>query len=175
MKSKQQILKDRAALQAVPMKESIRDIACEIMVFRVGHEHYGVESDFVREACVVNHLAQIPCTPEWLAGVINRRGRIVSVLDLGRLFGIPHSAEKNKMAIVLGANDFECGINAAEIVGRRTVYKDEIQEAGHRPAQEMPPKWFKDLTYDGVVILDCRKIFSDESIVINDAAAMEQL
>ena len=165
---KQEILRVRAAALAAAPANQDRKAAFDVIVFRICHEHYGIECGFMREVCAVNALTMIPCTPPWLAGTINLRGRIVAVLDLIKLFNLPAAeAENRKLAAVIGDHEFECGILAHEIAGHRTVFKDEIQETAHRTALEAPPKWLKNITADRLIILDYAKIRSDKSIIVN--------
>ncbi len=171
----QEILRARAAaLAAVPANQN-REAAFDVIVFRICNEHYGIECGFMREVCSVNALTMIPCTPAWLAGTINLRGRIVAVLDLIKLFNLPAAeAENRKLAAVIGDHEFECGVLMHELIGQRTVFKDEIQTTAHRAALETPPKWLKDITADRLIILDYEKIRSDKSIIL-DAEPGEEL
>lgn len=172
---KQEILRARAAALAAPPTGKDREAAFDVIVFRICNEHYGIECGFMREVCEANTLTMIPCTPAWLAGIINLRGRIVAVLDLIKLFNLPDAGtETCKLAAVIGDHEFECGILIHELIGQRTVFKDEIQEADHRTAQEALPKWLKNITADRLIILDYEKIRNDKSIII-DAEPGEEL
>ena len=171
----QEILRARAAALAAPMAGKDREAAFDVIVFRICNEHYGIECGFMREVCAAGALTMIPCTPPWLAGIINLRGRIVAVLDLINLFSIPAAeTETRKLAVVVGDHEFECGILAHELIGQRTVFKDEIQETDHRSAQDAPPKWLKNIASDRLIILDYEKIRCDKSIII-DAGQGEEL
>ncbi len=46
-------------------------------------------------------ITPVPCTPPFVAGVVNLRGRIVPVVDLKVLFGIRSVGEKRMSRIVL--------------------------------------------------------------------------
>lgn len=168
LERKQEILRARAAALAAPAAGKDREAAFDVIVFRICDEHYGIECGFMREVCEAGTLTMIPCTPPWLAGIINLRGRIVAVLDLIKFFNLPDTGtETRKLAVVVGDHEFECGILVHELIGQRTVFKDEIQETEHRTAQNTPPKWLKNITADRLIILDYEKIRSDKSIVID--------
>lgn len=166
---KQEILRARAAaLAAAPVNQD-REAAFDVIVFRICNEHYGIESRFLREVCVANALTIIPCTPNWLAGTINLRGRIVAVLNLIKLFNLSDTETgiRKPAVVVVGDHEFEFGILADEVAGQRTVFKHEIQSTTHRTALEAPPKWLKSITADQLIILDYAKIRSDKSIIVN--------
>ncbi len=58
-----------------------------IVGFRVGRETYGVPITSLHEIVRVPEITAVPDAPDYLEGVINLRGKIVSVVDLRKRFG----------------------------------------------------------------------------------------
>ncbi|HXY15235.1 MAG TPA: chemotaxis protein CheW [Terriglobales bacterium] len=58
-----------------------------IVGFRVGRETYGVPITALHEIVRVPEITAVPDAPDYMEGVINLRGKIVSVLDLRKRFG----------------------------------------------------------------------------------------
>jgi purine-binding chemotaxis protein CheW len=58
-----------------------------IVGFRVGRETYGVPITSLREIVRVPEITAVPDAPDYVEGVINLRGKIVSVLDLRKRLG----------------------------------------------------------------------------------------
>ncbi len=58
-----------------------------IVGFRVGREVFGVPIALVHEIVRVPEITSVPDSPGCVQGVINLRGKIVSVVDLRRRFG----------------------------------------------------------------------------------------
>jgi purine-binding chemotaxis protein CheW len=58
-----------------------------IVGFRVGRETYGIPIASLREIIRVPEITTVPDAPDYLEGVINLRGRIISVVDLRKRFG----------------------------------------------------------------------------------------
>src|SRR6201994_1437743 len=58
-----------------------------IVGFRVGREAYGVPISLIHEIVRVPEITAVPDSPGHVQGVINLRGKIVSVVDLRRRFG----------------------------------------------------------------------------------------
>ncbi|HZD94720.1 MAG TPA: chemotaxis protein CheW, partial [Candidatus Sulfotelmatobacter sp.] len=58
-----------------------------IVGFRIGNEIFGVPIALVHEIVRVPDITSVPDSPGYVQGVINLRGRIVSVVDLRRRFG----------------------------------------------------------------------------------------
>lgn len=58
-----------------------------IVGFRVGRETYGVPITSLHEIVRVPEITAVPDSPEFMEGVINLRGKIVSVIDLRKRLG----------------------------------------------------------------------------------------
>src|SRR5882672_7921129 len=58
-----------------------------IVGFQVGRETYGVPITSLHEIVRVPEITAVPDAPDYMEGVINLRGKIVSVLDLRKRFG----------------------------------------------------------------------------------------
>ena len=58
-----------------------------IVGFQVGRETYGVPITSLHEIVRVPEITAVPDAPEFMEGVINLRGKIVSVIDLRKRFG----------------------------------------------------------------------------------------
>lgn len=58
-----------------------------IVGFRVGRESYGVPITSLHEIVRVPLITAVPDSPEFMEGVINLRGKIVSVIDLRKRLG----------------------------------------------------------------------------------------
>ena len=58
-----------------------------IVGFRVGRETFGVPITLVHEIVRLPEITAVPDSPDYVEGVINLRGKIVSVIDLRKRFG----------------------------------------------------------------------------------------
>ena len=72
-----------------------------IVGFRVGRETYGVPITSLREIVRVPEITTVPDAPDYLEGVINLRGRIISVVDLRKRFGQPAAAIERHSRILI--------------------------------------------------------------------------
>lgn len=72
-----------------------------LVCFRIGKETYGVDISTVREIVRVHEITRVPGTPEFLLGVVNLRGRILSVVDLGHRLGLAPSAVTGSTRILV--------------------------------------------------------------------------
>jgi purine-binding chemotaxis protein CheW len=58
-----------------------------IVGFRIGRETFGVPISTVHEIVRVPDITSVPEAPDYVEGVINLRGKIISVVDLRKRFG----------------------------------------------------------------------------------------
>jgi purine-binding chemotaxis protein CheW len=73
-----------------------------IVGFRVGRESYGVPITALHEIVRVPEITVVPDAPDYVEGVINLRGKIVSVVDLRKRFGKPARTldRRNRILVV---------------------------------------------------------------------------
>jgi len=73
-----------------------------IVGFRVGRETYGVPITSLHEIVRVPEITAVPDAPDYVEGVINLRGKIVSVVDLRKRFGKAATAldRRNRILVV---------------------------------------------------------------------------
>jgi purine-binding chemotaxis protein CheW len=72
-----------------------------IVGFQVGRETYGVPITSLHEIVRVPEITAVPDAPDYLEGVINLRGKIVSVMDLRKRFGEKNAAVKKNNRILV--------------------------------------------------------------------------
>jgi purine-binding chemotaxis protein CheW len=74
----------------------------KFVVFRVGRESYGLPVGAVEEIVrVPDDPIHIPGAPAWLAGMMNRRGAVLSVVDMHRRFGLPGPPAAGRVHVVV--------------------------------------------------------------------------
>jgi purine-binding chemotaxis protein CheW len=73
----------------------------QLVGFRIGNETFGVPINLVREIVRVPDISAVPDAPDYVEGVINLRGRIISVIDLRKRFGETkiESNRKNRILV----------------------------------------------------------------------------
>jgi purine-binding chemotaxis protein CheW len=69
--------------------------------FRIGRETFGVPIDLVHEIVRVPDITSVPDAPDFIEGVINLRGKIISIVDLRKRFGEKQIASNKKNRILV--------------------------------------------------------------------------
>jgi purine-binding chemotaxis protein CheW len=163
------ILRKRAAFMAKePGKERFLTSTLEMVEFVIGYEKYCVDSAFVREVYQLKDFTPLPGIPEYIIGIVNRRGRILPLIDLKKFFRLQERGigELNKV-ILIYYNETELGILADEVEGTKIIGLEDILPV---PAAvpEISRKYFQGVTIEGMIILAAMNLLSDKSIIIND-------
>jgi len=73
----------------------------KVCSFFVGDERYGVEVGEVSEVIRHGPLAPVPLAPPSVMGLINLRGRVATVVDLGARLGRPPAPAAGGLGVVL--------------------------------------------------------------------------
>lgn len=73
----------------------------QIVVFRLGRQRYGLDIRCVHEVVSWLEPTPIPMAPESVEGVLNLRGRVVPVLDLGRRFRMDRTGKGSDARIMV--------------------------------------------------------------------------
>lgn len=87
-------LRRRAASLAQAQEEEVVADAKGLLLFRLGEEWYAFPIDGVREIYNDYTVTRIPRVPDFILGVVNVRGEIVSVTDLGTMIRVPSRTQR---------------------------------------------------------------------------------
>jgi purine-binding chemotaxis protein CheW len=101
----------------------------QLVIFQLGGEEFGVDIMAVQEIIKMPAITSIPQAPEYVAGVINLRGKIIVVVNLGKKFNIL-SSEKDKeyKVIVVELGD--------QVIG---MMVDSVSEVLRVPSSSVDP------------------------------------
>ena len=84
----------------------------QISCFYVGEALCGIDIGFVQEINKQVLFTSVPHSPEYVVGIMNLRGKIVTIIDLGRKLGIDSSADitDNTRIIIVNSRDEFIGL-----------------------------------------------------------------
>lgn len=172
LEERKKILNSRAKrLAQQPKAKEGTEKGIDIVEFLASNEKYGIELSYVAEVYPLKEFTPLASTPPFIIGIINVRGKIYSIMDIKRFFGLPDKAvtDLNKV-IIISAYDMELGILADRITGVRSIPLKELQPplptlTGIRAA------YLKGVIVGPLAILDAPKILSDKRIIIHEEAS----
>lgn len=161
------ILKERAIALAREAKMETAGSAIDVLEFDLAYERYGFELAYIREVCPLAELTPLPGTPDFVLGIVNVRGRVVSVIDVRKFFDLPGKglSDLNKV-VILSSDTREFGVLTDRIVCTRSLLTATLQES-LPTLTDVRSQYLKGVTGERLIVLDAGKILRDEKLVVN--------
>lgn len=102
----------------------------KFLTFFLADEEYGIEILKVQEIIGLLPITRVPRTPPFIRGVINLRGKVISVVDLRLKFGMEEKeATSETCIIVVQAVGMEMGIMVDKVSEVLAIATSEIDDA----------------------------------------------
>jgi purine-binding chemotaxis protein CheW len=137
----------------------------QLVVFMLAKEHYGVRIAVVESIIKMQPITAVPCSPAFVEGVTNLRGRVLPVIDLRKRFGLPAEESTKDTRIVVVEM-------SGTLVG---MIVDAVSEVLRVPAESVEPPSPIMTTVDSafitgiakvgerlIILLDLEKVLSPE-------------
>lgn len=101
----------------------------QYIVFKLGHEEYGIDSLNITTIIDKNRtITRVPRTPAFIKGVINLRGDIIPVMDLRTRFTMPEMEDtEDTRIIIVKINDILIGVIVDAVVEVLDLTEDAIE------------------------------------------------
>ena len=98
------------------------------IVFRLAGELYGIPILSVREIIELQEIKPVLFAPKYYLGIINLRGKIVSVLDLKKKFNMTKTSEEEVegLIMILDTSVNEIGVIIDETLGVKQIDPNAI-------------------------------------------------
>ncbi|WP_127477492.1 chemotaxis protein CheW [Sulfurivermis fontis] len=145
--------------------QSGSDPITEWVTFRLDAEKYGIDVMRVREVLRNTEIAPVPGAPDFVLGIINLRGNVVTVIDTRKRFGLaPKDIDESSRIVILEAGDEVVGMlvdSVAEVVDLRASSIETAPNVGN----DESAKFIQGVSNldDGLLILvDLNKLLSAE-------------
>jgi purine-binding chemotaxis protein CheW len=154
------------ALAEIPQSEAQDDDTLEALVFAVGSERYALPATQVHEIRPLGWLTPLPGTPAFLAGLINVRGRIVPVVDLRPLLGMPSTDGPSMSVVLVAYRSGDVGILVTDRPTVRTLRAAELTDPPPGSLSGIDSSGIRGLTPDMVIVLDAERLLADPRLVV---------
>ncbi|WP_295895878.1 chemotaxis protein CheW [uncultured Vibrio sp.] len=146
-------------------KEQSNDEVLQWVTFQLEEETYGINVMQVREVLRYTEIAPVPGAPDYVLGIINLRGNVVTVIDTRSRFGLMEGEiTDNTRIIVIESERQVIGIlvdSVAEVVYLRSSEIDTTPSVG----TDESAKFIQGVSNrDGklLILVDLNKLLSDE-------------
>ena len=145
--------------------QAMDDITHRWVTFRLASESYGINVTQVREVLRITEIAPVPGAPDYVIGIINLRGNVVTVMDTRKRFNLPSiETDEHSRIVIIEVDGQEVGIlvdSVAEVVDIRQSAIEQAPSVG----SDETSKYIQGVTSrDGelLILVDLNKLLSDE-------------
>ncbi len=168
----QEILQARARRVAQVATSGNATDWLEALLVRLRGETYALPVESVLAVYEGIPITPLPGTPEFVAGIANVRGHLMTVLNLAAILNAPGEEPSGSRALVVVANgDFSvalCVERADE------VSNIDNRELSSKPAlsETLRGDYLVGVLPDGVALLDVRAMLDDPALVVNHSSSV---
>lgn len=141
------------------------DPVVQWVTFRLDEEIYGINVMQVQEVLRVSEIAPVPGAPEYVLGIINLRGNVVTVIDTRERLGLSSKeVDDSTRIVIIEADKQVVGIlvdSVAEVVDLRMSEVESAPNVGNDESS----KYIQGVAshHDELLILvDLNKLLTDE-------------
>jgi purine-binding chemotaxis protein CheW len=135
------------------------------VTFQLENETYGINVMQVQEILRYSEIAAVPGAPDYVLGIINLRGNVVTVIDTRSRFGLmPADITDNSRIVIIEAEKQVIGILVDSVAEVVYLKKSEMEVAPHVGTEESS-QFIQGVTNrdDGLLILvDLNKLLSED-------------
>ena len=147
-----------------PAEEKASEEVFQWVTFKLENETYGVNVMQVQEVLRYTEIAPVPGAPDYVLGIINLRGNVVTVIDTRLKFGLmPAEITDNSRIIIIEAEKQVVGIlvdSVAEVVYLKASEIDDAPSVG----TEESARFIQGVCNrkdDLLILVDLNKLLSD--------------
>jgi len=150
----------------------------QLVLLRLGREVYGLGAQYVFDIRPFDpqSVTRVPRVPNWVAGVVNLRGRILSVIDLQRFLGLSPAegtdpSTATHCLVVVETPEMELVLLADEALPMETVSVSRIQDATST-VRGIRPEYLHGIADrgngDSMVILNLPALLADKQLIVHE-------
>jgi purine-binding chemotaxis protein CheW len=122
------------ATSALPaMTDSVSEEQQQYLTFMLGGETFAIGILRIKEIIEYGQLTEVPRMPDFIRGVINLRGSVVPVIDLGARFGKQPANVSRRTCVVIIEIEHE---GEQQVIG---VMVDAVNEVLDIPPEQVEP------------------------------------
>lgn len=98
----------------------------QMILFKMQGQNYLISADDVEEVVDTIQITKVPLASNWIKGLINLRGTVVTVVGLAELLGIP-SSDNNLNILIMKNGEERKGLLIEEVIEVLDIDPSEIQ------------------------------------------------
>lgn len=100
----------------------------QVVVFKVNDEQFAVETSKVQSINDMMEITKVPKSADYIKGLINLRGNIISLLDINLLLDIEKGAVDQENIIILNLQEESVGVTVDQVDEVLEIEEDLIEK-----------------------------------------------
>ncbi|MCX7842182.1 MAG: chemotaxis protein CheW [Clostridia bacterium] len=136
----------------------------QLVVFNINSESFGISITQVKEIIKPMEIFKVPNTPDYIEGLINLRGKVHTVFNLRKKFGLPNVAfDDNTKIIIVNVNSMTIGFIVDEVNEIIRVEDENIENTPKALMTGVNSRYLKGVAKTGeriILILDLANALS---------------
>lgn len=88
----------------------------QVLVFELANEKYAVETQNIQSIDKITSMTKVPCAPDYIKGLINLRGSIISIFDPYIKLGIKNTSRDFESILIIKNDDEQIGMVVDRVV-----------------------------------------------------------
>lgn len=145
--------------------ESGNDDHRQCVTFRLEYEIYGINVMLVQEVLRITDIAPVPGAPNYVIGIINLRGNVVTVIDTRMRFGLPpKEMDDSTRIVIIESENLTVGIVVDSVSEVVDIYAKDIETAPNVGNDETA-RYIEGVVSKGeelLILVDLNKLLTDE-------------
>jgi len=100
----------------------------QVVVFKVNEEQFAVETSKVQSINDMMEITKVPKSADYIKGLINLRGTIISLLDINLLLDIEKGESAQENIIILNLEEESVGVTVDQVDEVLEIEEDLIEK-----------------------------------------------
>ena len=138
----------------------------QLVVFRLAEGSFGLDIQYVREINRLTEVTTIPTAPAFVEGIMNLRGIVIPVVNLGLKFGLEKAeSTKDSRIVVIEADSHVMGLVVDEVSEVLRLSDTEIEPATNMATGGVAVEFIEGVGKVGerlILLLAPGKLFTEE-------------
>ncbi len=137
----------------------------QYVTFKLDHETYGINVMQIQEVLRHTEIAPVPGAPDYVLGIINLRGNVVTVIDTRRRFGLDETEISDHSRIVVLEIDNQVIGVLVDSVAEVVYLKQSEIESAPNVGNEESARFIQGVCNKNgelIILVEFEKILSDE-------------
>lgn len=150
------------------------------LILRLGHEVVGLSLAEVREIVALQPPTRVPSVPPWILGVVNLRGTVLPLVDLGLKFGFGRTPSGSRSCVVVVDLPYDGGTAPMGVVAESV---DDVTDVRADEVDPAPPfgasirvEFLRGLVRradDWIPLLALAKVLSHDELIVMSTSATD--